>query len=130
VDNFDLKSKRGAGGTSGGLLEFAAGLIMMLIGGYLFFNNLVVASNMFVLWGRGGSGLALLVLLAGIGVLFFSGRSRIGWILVALGLAAIFLNVLSNLTILFRGTSFFNSILMLGLIFGGLGLVVRALRPH
>jgi hypothetical protein len=129
-NELDTNARRGAGGTPGGLLEFFVGLGMMIVGGYLFFNNLVVTSSMWVLWGHGGSGLALLVLLVGIGVLFFSGRSWLGWILVVVGLAAIFINVISNLTIYFRPNSFFSTLIMLGLIFGGLGLVARALRAH
>jgi hypothetical protein len=129
-NDLDTNLRRGAGGTPGGLLEFFIGLGMIILGGYLFFNNLMVTSSMGVLWGRGGSGVALLVLLVGIAVLFFSGRSWLGWILVVVGLGAIFISVISNLTIYFRPNSFLNTLIMLGLIFGGLGLVARALRAH
>ncbi|MDX2138450.1 MAG: hypothetical protein SF123_10180 [Chloroflexota bacterium] len=122
--------QRGAGGTSGGLLEFFIGAGMIAIGGWFFFQNLVVTSSFRVLWGADGSGLGLIVLLAGIGVLFFSGRSMVGWVMIAIGAAVIILNVLSNLVIYFAPTSLMNTILMLGLIFGGLGLVARAVRPH
>lgn len=125
-----LGRPRGAGGTPGGLGQFFIGLAMIVVGGYMFFNNLVVASTLWVLWGRNGSGIALLILLAGIGVLFFSGRSWLGWILVVIGLGSIFVNVVTNLTIYFQPTSFFNTLLMLGLIFGGIGLVARSLRPY
>lgn len=125
-----MSNYRNVGGTSGGIGEFLIGVVMILIGGFMFFNNLSVRSNMFVLWGQGGSGLALLILLVGIGFLFFSARSWVGWALVIGGIGLIFYNVISNLTIYFRGTNFFTAILMLGLIFGGIGLVIRALRPH
>jgi hypothetical protein len=121
---------RGAGGTSGGLLEFVIGSAMMILGGYWFFSNLVVTSTISVLWGRGGTGIALLVVLVGIGLLFFSGRSRAGWVLVVVGLVAIFITVITNLTIYFRAESLLNTLIMLGLVFGGLGLVARSLRPH
>lgn len=121
---------KGAGGTPGGLLEFCIGVGMMIIGGYLFFNNLVVTSTIGVLWGRGGTGVALLVVLLGIGVLFFSGRSWIGWGLVIVGMVAIFITVITNLAIFFQPTSFLSTLIMLGLVFGGLGLVARSLRPY
>lgn len=121
---------RGAGGTPGGLAQFFIGLAMIVAGAYLFFNNLVVTSTMWVLWGRNGSGIALLILLVGIGVLFFSGRSWLGWLLVVIGLGSIFINVITNLTIYFQPTSFLSTLLMLGLIFGGIGLVARSLRPY
>ncbi len=122
--------RRGAGGTAGGLGEFFLGLAMIVIGGYLFFQHLVVSSSLSVLWGRNGSGVALLIVLIGIGFLFFSGRSRIGWILIVVGMIAIFVTVITNLVIYLAPSSFFNTILMFGLIFGGFGLIFRALRPH
>jgi hypothetical protein len=121
---------RGAGGTPGGLLEFCIGVVMMLIGGYLFFDNLMVTSTIGVLWGRGGTGVSLLVVLVGIGLLFFNGRSWIGWTLVVVGLVAIFITVITNLAVYFLPNSLFNTLIMLGLVFGGLGLVARSLRPY
>jgi hypothetical protein len=129
MSDFDIRS-RGAGGTSGGLLEFFIGLGMMIVGGWLFFNNLVVTSNMSVLWGRGGTGAALLILLIGIGVLFFSAKAWIGWIMVVLGMGAIVITIITNLVIYFQPASFFSTLLMLGLIFGGLGMIARAFRTH
>ncbi len=123
-------ARRGVGGTPGGLTEFIIGALMIIVGGYLFFNNLVVSSSLSVIWGRSGSGVALLILLAGIGVLFFSARSRLGWLLVLVGGGIIIINVITNLTVFFRATTFFEMLVMLGLIFGGLGMVARALRPH
>jgi hypothetical protein len=49
---------------------------------------------------------------------------------VIVGGAIIMISVITNLTIYFVPTSLFNTLIMLGLIFGGLGLVVRALAPH
>ena len=122
--------QRGAGGTSGGLADFFIGAAMVVIGGYLFLQRLLVTSSIRTLWGSGGSGIALLIMLIGIGVLFFSGRSVIGWIMIIIGAVMIFLSVITNLVIYFMPTSLFETILMLGLVFGGLGLVARSLRPH
>ena len=122
--------QRGAGGTSGGLWEFLIGTVMVLIGGYLFSSRLVVSSTFRALWGGSGSGIALLILLIGIGVLFFSGRSRIGWIMILVGAAGIIISVITNLVVYYTSTSLLETVIILGLIFGGLGLVARALRPH
>ncbi len=122
--------QRGAGGTPGGLLEFAVGAVMIAIGSYLFMQHLMVSSSIRVLWGTGGSGIALLILLVGIAILFFSGRAVIGWIMVAIGALMIAISVISNLVVYFMPTSLLQTVLMLGLVFGGLGLVARGLRPH
>jgi hypothetical protein len=122
--------QRGAGGTPGGLWEFFIGAAMVVVGSYLFMQRLMVSSSISALWGMGGSGIALLVLLIGIGILFFSGRAVIGWILVGIGVLMIFISVITNLVVYFMPTSLLQTVVMLGLVFGGLGLVSRALRPH
>ena len=78
--------------------------------------------------GQGSFGLSLLPLLAGIAVLFFDGRSLVGWLLTAIGAAIILAGILMHMDIYFRQTSLFNTLVMLGLLFGGLGLVARSLR--
>jgi hypothetical protein len=120
----------GAGGTPGGLGEFVIGLVMVAIGGYLLLNQVTVTTGFWALWGYNAFGLTLLPLLVGIGWLFFDGRSTGGWLLVVLGAALIFVGIISNLHIYFRPTSLFNTLIMLGLLVGGLGLIARALRPH
>lgn len=125
-----MTPKYGAGGTSGGLLEFLIGGLMTLIGGVLFIQRLTVTSSYRVLWGASGSGIGLLMLVFGIGVLFFSGRSRIGWLLMIFGGVLILINVLSNLVVYFAPTSLPTTVITLGLVFGGIGLILRGLRPH
>jgi uncharacterized protein len=46
------------------------------------------------------------------------------------GAVIIFAGVLVNLQIYFRPTSLYNTIVMLVLLAGGLGLVARSLRPY
>ena len=67
------KLPRGAGGTPGGLGTFVLGLAMLLIGGYLFFYNLVVTSSFSVFWGRNASALPLLILMGESGFYFSAG---------------------------------------------------------
>ncbi|MDF2771254.1 MAG: hypothetical protein K0S86_748 [Geminicoccaceae bacterium] len=121
---------KGAGGTPGGLGEFFAGLAMIVGGGYLLLNQVTVTSSFWRLWGYNAFGISLIPLLVGIGLLFFDGRSKLGWLLTAAGALIILLGILTNLTIFFRPTSLFNTLMMLGLLAGGLGLVARSLRSH
>ena len=121
---------KGAGGTPGGFGEFFAGLAMTIGGGYLLLDQVTVTSGYWRMWGYNAFGMSLIPLLVGIGLLFFNGRSKIGWLLTAAGALIILLGIITNLTIFFRPTSLFNTLMMLGLLAGGIGLVVRSLRAH
>jgi hypothetical protein len=120
----------GAGGTPGGIGEFFVGLVMAVVGGYLLLNQVTVATGFWALWGYNAFGLTLLPLLAGIGWLFFDGSSVLGWLLVILGAVIIFVGIIANLHIYFRPTSLFNTLIMLGVLVGGLGLIARSLRSN
>ena len=121
---------RGAGGTPGGLGSFFAGAAMVVAGGYLLLARVTVSGGFWDVWGYNAFGLSLLPLLAGIGILFFDGRSVAGWALAAAGSIIILAGILANLHIYFRTTSLFDTLIMLGLLAGGLGLVARSLRPR
>ena len=121
---------RGAGGTPGGIGEFFIGLVMVVIGAYLITNRIVVVSSYWSFGGYSMFGLSLLPLIIGIGILFFNGRSILGWILLFLGVVIIFAGVLMNLQIYFQATSLFGTLVMIVLLAGGVGLIFRALAPH
>ena len=123
-------STANVGGTPGGLGSFLTGLGMVVAGGYLLLNQVTVTSSLWQLWGYNSFGLSLLPLLLGIAVLFFNGRSVVGWLLTGAGVVIILLGILVNLRIFFQPTSLFNTLVMLGLLAGGLGLVARSLRAH
>jgi hypothetical protein len=120
---------RGAGGTAGGVGQFFLGLAMAVAGGYLITNQVTVSSGFWGYFGPHTFGLTLLPLMFGIGLLFFDGRSVPGWVLTVGGAVIIFAGILANLQIYFQPTSLFNTVLMLVLLAGGLGLVARSLRP-
>lgn len=126
----DESKLRGAGGTTGGVGEFLLGLGMAVLGGYLLTNQVTVTSGYWHLWGYNAFGMTLLPLLFGIGILFFNGRSALGWGLTVIGILIILVGVIINLDIYFRPTSLFNTILMLTLLAGGIGLVARSLKSH
>ena len=119
---------RDVGGTSGGLGSFVLGLVMAVGGGYLLLNQVTVTSHAWYVYGYDAFGLSLVPLLFGIGLLFFGGRNVLGWLLVAVGTIIIFAGIIANLSIFFRPTSLFNTLIILILLVGGLGLVARSLR--
>jgi hypothetical protein len=121
---------RGAGGTEGGIGQFLLGLVMAVGGAYLLTQQVMVTSGFWGWFGPNTFGLSLLPLMAGIGLLFFDGKSVLGWVLALCGSAIIFLGVLMNLRVYFAPTSLFNTLIMLLLLAGGLGLVARSLRPQ
>jgi hypothetical protein len=122
------RERAGAGGTPGGIGEFFVGLVMAAAGGYLILSQVQVTTSFWRFGQYGGFGLTLLPLLAGIAFLFYNGKSVLGWVLTAAGAAIVLASILMNMDIYFRQTSLFNTIVMLALLFGGLGLVARSLR--
>ena len=114
----------------GGLGHFVLGFIMTCIGGYLLINQVTVVGSYWNFWGGNSFGITLLPMLFGIGLLFWRGRSILGWILTIAGALFIFAGVLANLHIFFQPTSLFNTIVILVLLVGGLGFIARGVQPH
>jgi len=119
-----------AGGTPGGLGHFALGFIMMCIGGYLLINQVMVVGSYWSFFGGNSFGITLLPMLFGVGLLFWRGRSIVGWILTIAGALFIFAGIIANLHIFFRPTSLFDTIVILVMLVGGLGLIARGVQPH
>ena len=126
----------GAGGTPGGIGMFLIGFAMACAGGWLLTNQVTVSGDF---WGSGimlpvvnyrmnSFGLSLIPFIIGIGFLFYNGKSMIGWLLTIAGLVIILAGILLSLHIYFQPTSLFNTLIMLVLLFGGLGLVFRSLK--
>ena len=118
------------GGTSGGLGSFVLGAVMAVAGGYLLLNQVTVSTGYWQFFGYNAFGLSLVPLLLGILLLFYNGKGMLGWLLVVGGLVIIAAGILANLTIFFRPTSLFNTLIMLTLLVGGLGLIARSLLPR
>jgi hypothetical protein len=118
------------GGTPGGLGHFLMGFVMACVGGYLLANRVTVMGSYWMFHGDNAFGITLIPLLFGIAILFWNGRSPIGWLLTVGGGLFILAGVIMNMHIYFQPTSLFNTIVMLVLLVGGIGLVVRSLSPH
>jgi hypothetical protein len=121
------------GGTPGGMRAFLLGLVMICVGGYLLLQQVTVHGGFWYFGFLGGYGrsfgITLLPLLFGIGILFFDGRSFAGRFLTGAGALFILVGIIANLDIHFRQTSLFNTLVMLILLVGGVGLVVRSVLP-
>ena len=118
----------GAGGTNGGVGMFFGGLALVIAGGYLLLTRVSVVSGGWHFYGYNAFGLSLFPLLIGIGMLFYNGRSIPGWLLTLGGALIIVVGIVSNLQIYFQTTSLFDTLLMLGMLAAGIGLVARSLR--
>jgi hypothetical protein len=121
---------RDVGGTPGGLGDFLIGFAMACIGGYLLSNQVSVVGSYWSFYGASTFGITLIPMLIGIGMLFFNGRSAIGWLLTVAGALFILAGVIANMHIYFQPTTLFNTLVMLILLVGGLGLIARSIRPH
>lgn len=121
------------GGSPGGLRTFLLGLVMLIAGGYLLFDHVQVGGGFWHWGGIGGRGtsfgVTLIPLLLGVGILFVNGRSFAGRFLTGAGALVILVGIIANLDIRFRQTSLFNTLVMLVLIVGGIGLIVRSAMP-
>lgn len=120
---------QGAGGTPGGVGQFFIGLLCAVAGGWLLLNQVTVTSGGYWnLYGYNGFGLSLIPFILGTGLIFYNAKSIAGWVLLAAGLTIVVVGILVNLNIYFRPTSLFNTLMMLGLLAGGVGMMAAALR--
>jgi len=121
------------GGTPGGTRTFLLGMIMAIAGGYLLFQQVQVGGGYWAWSAFGGAGrsfgITLLPLLLGIGILFVNGKSLVGRLLTFGGSLVIVVGIIANLDIHFQQTSLWNTMIMLVLLVGGIGLVVRSAMP-
>ncbi len=127
-------------------LGFLLGGVLLAMGVFLFFNQVVVGTGACASlrgWGRWGGtggmlfgaegqgiGLLMLPLSLGVALLFTLRRQRWGWFLILSSLGALAAAVLQNLSACFQPTSLWNLIVMMALIGSGAGLMFRAIRAY
>lgn len=125
------KRFEGPGGSPGGTGEFLIGLLLTAIGIYLLFQRVTVHTSFWRFGGVGsGFGISLIPLVLGIAVLFFNGKSILGWLLTVGSLLFLAVGVIANMDIYFERTSLWSTLVMLGLMGAGLGLMAKGLSPH
>lgn len=111
------------------VIMFFVGLIMTIVGGYLFMQNVeVYASSIFSfsLMGRQMDGLIFVPLIASIIFLFYK-YNIVSKICCGLSVVIIIVNVIMNMHLYWRATSLFATIMIFVLLFGGIGILAKVL---
>lgn len=116
----------------GTLSQFLLGLAMSVAGGYMLLTQVQVGTGGF--WGRtylGGVtpfGATMILFILGVVLLFYDSDKIWGWVLAGGSLVIVLIGLIANLRIYMASTPFYVLLVMLVLLFGGLGLMLRALR--
>lgn len=111
------------------VLLFFVGLLMTVVGGYLFMQNVeVYATNIFrfSLFGKEMDGLIFIPLIASVIFLFY----KYNWVsktCCGLSLAIIIINVIMNMKLYWKATSLFATVVIFVLLFGGVGLLAKVI---
>jgi hypothetical protein len=103
--------------------------VLAVAGGYLLTNQVQVGAGPLggVAWfGPTSFGLLLIPLLLGVGLLRFNAKLLIARLLVSAGAVILLASVLNTLRITFIPTSLFNTLLMVGMLVAGIGLLARS----
>jgi hypothetical protein len=112
-----------------GLGTLLLGFVLTVAGGYLLTNQVEVGAGPFggfAWFGPNSFGVLLIPLLIGVALLCFNAKLLVGRLLTAAGAVILLASVLDTLRITFRPTSLFITLLMLGLLVVGLGLMARS----
>lgn len=128
-------TRNAAGGTPGGAGRFFLGLAMMIAGGYLFLGSIRVYNVLSFGYGlfsvgpvRMTTGMTLIPLVIGVGMIFYNARNWLGWLLALGSFVAILVGVIASIHFSLRGMSLFELLGILVLFIGGLGLFLGSLR--
>ncbi|NND02865.1 MAG: hypothetical protein HKN91_08760 [Acidimicrobiia bacterium] len=126
----------GAGGTQGGIAQFLLGVAMTISGGYLLLNSIRVdgwgfGSRVFGVGGWGvTSGMILIPFIIGVVIIFYDSKKWYGWLLSGGSLLALVIGVIANVRFRFQNMSAFDILVILVLLFGGIGLVMAGVRDQ
>lgn len=132
-----MQKPTGAGGTEGGIGRFFVGVIMLVVGGYLFLNNIRVDHSLqfglgFRLMSVRGfsitSGYVLIPFVFGIGMIFYNAKNYVGWFLTIASLAMLGFGVITSVQLTLRHMTAFELISILVLTIGGLGIFLSSLK--
>ena len=127
----------GVGGTNGGSVRFLVGVIMIIGGGFLLLNSIYVSQAF--RWGHslyafGGvsvtSGMVLIPFMFGVGMIFYSAKNILGWLLAIGSLVPIIYGVIASMQFSFRQMTLFELIVILVLLVGGIGLFLSGLKEY
>lgn len=114
---------------SNDVILFFTGLLMTVIGGYMFMKNVQVYSGYIFslnLMGRELEGVIFIPLIASIIYLFYH-YCTASKVCCGLSLAIIIINVIMNMRMSWNSTSLFATVVIFVLLFGGIGLLAKVL---
>lgn len=130
-------ARRGAGGNQGGTGSFVLGVVMMIAGGYLLLQSIIVRPSFgfgATMFNLGGvpvtSGMVLVPFMFGVGMIFYNARNWLGWGLAGASLIALIAGVIASINLQFARMSVFDLIVILVLLVGGVGLFLRSLKDR
>ncbi len=113
-----------------GFIMFVGGLYLMLSAIRVDMGSMFRGGHS-ALYNVGGfgitSGSILIVMMLGIGMIFFNARNPIGWLVAVGSVAALIFGVLFNTRFSLYGQSAFDLIVILVLLCGGLGLLLSGM---
>ena len=128
---------KGAGGTSGGIGRFFIGMAMMVAGCYLFLDAVRITHHFhmgYTLYSFGAvrltTGMTLIPLIFGVGMIFYNAQNPLGWILTAATLVMLLFGIIANIQFRLRDMSAFELIMILALWVGGIGLFLNSLKNY
>ena len=129
------KRPTGAGGSAGGLAPFFLGVAMSIAGGYLLLNALRVlhgfGGGLFAIGGFNVTGgMILIPFIIGVGIIFYDATRWYGWALAGGSLLALVIGAIASVRFSFEGMTAFDLIVILVLLFGGIGLVLRSVKER
>lgn len=106
--------------------RFFIGLMMLIMGGYLFLKNIHVGFNFVYNYHIGSmrlnTGLVLIPFIFGIGMIFYNPDNDVGWWLVIISIILIIAGIINSINMALVPMSAFDLMMILGLMIGGLGL--------
>lgn len=109
-------------------IYFLIGIVLVSVGLFLLTQQTIVTMDWYT-WMFGSfrlaTGLILVPFIIGIIILFYNPKSLIGKIVTIIGICIIVATIIMSIKIVFKSTSLFNFILMIGMIAAGSGLLLR-----
>ena len=112
------------------LLQFVAGVIMLVVGLYILSQKVMVSSTygFFSLWGGTfSSGLIMIPFIIGVVWMFVTGGSFASKVFTALSVLLIIVSIIVSTRIWLVRITMYEWVLILVLMFGGVGLVAKVL---
>lgn len=112
------------------VLDFGIGIVLLVIGVISIFKNTSV--RVFGYSGLFGtripSGIVTIPIIIAIALIILNPKSKIGWGFMMLGVVLIIVSIIFSVRIIFNTMGLLQYLLMFGGTFGGIGLIIRALR--